>query len=280
MQFLLILLLTALAAPLARAGDGHMTGNLPEYHVSSPGAAIVTAKNLLASEIFWPYQVEIQKDVKRGDPAPILPAGSLGVLIRVEASGAARVDFGRDGLVDVPVASTDLLARANRIRTGELEKMAPNFVFAIGPRLADSAGASLRALPFVSMSSMQGFLCVFADPSAKEFPALAAALAPLRERHGVMTILFPQGRIADVGLSEQIRAANWPVPFVYDHMSEAYTHTLLPAGLEPPAVTLQTPEGRVIYASAWSPTIVPKLTAALDAAFSTVSGSSMTSSAK
>jgi hypothetical protein len=257
-----------------------MTGNLPEYDVSSPQAARVTEKNLLASEIFWPYQVELVEDVKRVAPAPILPSGSLGVLIGVEASGVARLDFGRDGLLNVPVAGTDLLARANRIRTGELEKMAPNFVFAIGPRLADSAGASLRALPFLSMNGMHGFLCVFADPSAKEFPAIAAALAPLHERHGVMTILLPQGRIPDGELREQLRAANWTVPFVYDHMSEAYTHSLLPAGLEPPAVTLQTPEGRVIYASAWSPTAVEKLTAALEEAFSTVAASRTTPSPK
>jgi hypothetical protein len=280
MQVLLILLLTIFAAPLARAGDGHMTGNLPEYHVSSPGAAIVTAKNLLASEIFWPYQVEVVKDVKPAAPAPILPAGSVGVLIRVEASGFARVDFGRDGLLDVSVASTDLLARANRIRMGELEKMAPNFVFAIGPRLADSSGPSLRALPFVSMNGIRGYLCVFADPSAKDFSALAAALAPLRERDGVMTILFPQGRVPDVQLLEQLHVANWSVPFAYDHMSEPYTHTLLPADLEPPAVMLQTPEGRVIYASSWSPTAVAKLTGALDRAFSTVAASRTTSTPK
>ena len=267
MQLLLILLLTTFAAPFARAGDGHMTGNLPEYHVSSPRAAIVTAKNLLASEIFWPYQLELVKQVRRAAPAPILPAGSLGVLIRVEGSGVARVDFGRDGLLDVPVASTDLLERANRIRTGDLEKMAPNFVFAIGPRLADSAAASLGAFPFLSMNEMHGFLCVFADPNAQDFSAITAALAPLRESRGVMTILFPQGRISDLELREQVRASNWAVPFVYDHMSEAYTHTLLPAGVEPPAITLQTPDGRLIFASAWSPTIVPKLTAALDGTF-------------
>ena len=70
----------------------------------------------------------------------------MGVLIRVEASGLARIDFGRDGLYEVPVGATDLVERANRIRTGELRKMAPNFVLAIGPRLVDSAGAHAAPL--------------------------------------------------------------------------------------------------------------------------------------
>lgn len=275
-----LLLLIAFAASVARAGDGHMTGNLPEYHVSAPRAAVVTEKNLLAREVFWPYQVELVKDLKRAAPAPILPAGSLGVLIRVETSGVARIDFGRDGLLDVPVASTDLLARANHIRTGELEKLAPNLAFAIGPRLADSSGPELRALPFVTLNGIRGYLCVFADPSTQDFSAIAAALAPLRERPGVMTILFPQGRVPDVDLRERLRAANWPVPFMYDHMSEAYTRTLLPVGLKPPVVVLQSAEGRVIFASAWTPTSVPKLTAALDAAFGLEPTSATASSPK
>ena len=62
-----------------------------------------------------------------------MQAGNVGVLIRVEAPGVARVDFGRDGLHEVPVVKTDLVERANQIRRGEAEKLAPNFLLAIGP---------------------------------------------------------------------------------------------------------------------------------------------------
>ena len=42
------------------------------------------------------------------------------------------------------------------------------------------------------------FLCVFAEPAAESTAALAKALAPLRGRRGVETILFPQGRAPDL----------------------------------------------------------------------------------
>ena len=211
--------------------------------------------NLLESERFWPYQVALGKD------------GAIGVLIRVEGGGVARVDFGRDGLRSVPVAATDLVARANRIRRGELDKMAPNFVLAIGSRLVDSGGPKLAPYPLEAARAKPGYLCVFADPNDASFEEIAKSLAPLGERHGVTTILFPQGRVPDATVREKLQALGWTVPFVYDHLSEAYTRTLLPDTLEQPAVLLQTSEGRVLLASAWSANAMPELTNALDSAF-------------
>src|SRR5687767_607823 len=80
----------------------------------------VTEANLLGSERYWPYQVELTRRFEAPDRA--LEPGTSGVLIRVEDADVARIDFGRDGLYEVPVASTDLVARANQVRTGELEK--------------------------------------------------------------------------------------------------------------------------------------------------------------
>lgn len=217
--------------------------------------APVSAANLLSNERFWPYHVAVSKD------------GSVGVLIRVEAGAVARIDFGRDGLRNVPIADTDLVERANQIRSGELDKMTANFVLAIGSRLVDSSGPKLAPYPLETAATKPGFLCVFADPSAANFAEVAKALAPLGERHGVTTILFPQGQRSDASLREQLQALGWAVPFVYDHLSEAYTRTLLPGTLPPPAVLLQTKEGRVLLESAWSADLAPKLIAALDSAF-------------
>ena len=104
---------------------------LPASLRAADGAypAAVTEQNLLASERYWPYHVALTK------PFQALRPGTTGVLIRVESSSVARIDFGRDGLFEVPVAATDLVARANRVQRGELAKRAPNFVFALGPRL-------------------------------------------------------------------------------------------------------------------------------------------------
>lgn len=262
MNRLIVLFAILAAASAVHAADRALTDGLPEHHAAEPNAAPVTDANLLANDRFWPYQVELLQSARSE-----LPGGSVGVLIRVEPGGVARIDFGRDGLREVPVDATDLVARANRVRSGELEKAAPNFLLALGPRLLDPAAETLRAFPFESSAGKPGFVCVFADPGARNFAALAAALAPLRERHGVMMILFPQGEHPDSKVREKLRALSWPVPFVYDHLSEAYSRTLLPSGLRAPAVMLQTSEGRVLLESPWHADLAFELEVAIDDAF-------------
>jgi hypothetical protein len=243
--------------------QGNLGDDLSTYRAADTRAAAVTAQNLLASERFWPYQVALAKPWRppgQSEPlAPHLP----GVLIRVEASGAARIDFGRDGLYEVPVEVTDLVDGANRVRRGELEKLAPNFVLDVGPRLADPSADALRLLGLRAAAGHEAFLCVFADPGTAGFPELAAALAPLRERPGLLTVLFAQGDHPDERLREQLRALAWPVPFVLDHLAEPYTRSLLPERMPPPALLLLSPEGRVRFASVWGPAVRAALDAAL-----------------
>jgi hypothetical protein len=234
---------------------------------ADPTAPPVTVKNLLASERFWPYHVALAKAWTPPGQPQALPAGTRGVLIRVESADLARVDFGRDGLFAVPVDATDLVAQAERVRRGELPKTAPNFALAIGPRLLDSSATPLRPVDFQQTAQRPGFLAVFADPTAEGFPALAKALAPLRGRGGVETILFPQGSPPDAQVAERLRSLDFPVPFVNSRMSEPYTRTLLADPARFPSVTLQTGEGRLLYADAWSEQSLPALSAALAESF-------------
>jgi hypothetical protein len=189
------------------------------------------------------------------------------VLIRVETSTRARIDFGRDGVHEVPIEQTDLVARADRVRRGELAKAAPNFVWAIGARLLDSAAPVLAPVSLVRVAGDRVFLCVFADPRADDFPALTRELAPLRERRGVATILFPQGERPDAEVHERLRSLGWTVPFVHDHLSESYTRSLLTDGAPSPVVMLQTDEGRVLLQRGVGPKLVPELERAIDGSF-------------
>jgi len=192
--------------------------------------------------------------------------------------GLARIDFGSGGKYDVPVGKTDLVELANRIRRGELAKAAPNFTLAMRMKLVDSDRAELTSLSPEAMADRPGFLCVFADPAASGFEALAAALAPLRDRHGVMTILFPQSAQKDARVLARLRALGWHAHFVYDFLSEAYTGTLLAPGTAIPAIVLQTNEGRVVFEGAASPEIVPALAASIDRAFGGAPASASASS--
>jgi hypothetical protein len=183
----------------------------------------------------------------------------------VEDAGVARIDFGRHGLYDVPVGDTDLVERANRVRRGELDKVAPNFALALGPRLFDPRTMLRVGLP--AAAERPGFLCVFADPGAEGFAELATGLAPLHDRHGVWTILFPQGDHPDAEVSEQMGSLGWTATVVLDYLSEPYTRTLVNEETPLPYLMLQTNEGRVLFRSGWTPDVMPALAAALDAAF-------------
>ncbi len=262
----LIALSLGLPSAPARGEDDVGADPLPEHHVAEPAAAAVTEENLLASERFWPYQVALAKPWQPPGRSEPLPPGIDGVLIRVEESGVARIDFGRDGLYEVPVSATDLVARANRVRAGELEKMAPNFVLDVGPRLMDAAADSLRPFGLRTTAVHDRFLCVFADPGAEGFAELAQALAPLRNRSGLLTVLFAQGKHPDARLRDQLRSLEWPTPFVLDHLAEPYTPSLLGEGVQRPALLLVTREGRVLFRGPWRPGAMTELGEALDRA--------------
>jgi hypothetical protein len=262
---LLLLLPSLLLAVHARAQPGLESGGF-DHHAEDASAEVVTQRNLLASERFWPYQVALSEPWRPPGREEQLAPGIAGVLIRVEDSGLARIDFGRDGIFEVPVDATDLIERANRVRLGELDKMAPNFVLDIAPRLADSAGDSLRPFGVRTALERSGFLCVFADPSAQGFGELAAALGPLADRAGVLTVLFPQGEHSDARLREQLRSLGWPTPFVFDHLAEPYTQSLLGEATPLPALLLVTREGRVRFQRSWTPAVMPELTGAIDRA--------------
>jgi hypothetical protein len=185
------------------------------------------------------------------------------VLIRVEPGGYARLDFGRDGLARVPLSATDLVARANDVRLGRAEKPAPNFLWAIGARLVDSTAENVRAFPFEDAASHTAFLCVFADPWKREFAGLVTALEPVTRRAGVQTILFPQSQRPDSQVAGQLRAMKWTPPFVYAHLSEPYTESLLDDPKALPAVLLVTADGRVLHQERLSRDSARRLEAAL-----------------
>jgi len=234
---------------------------------SSLGAAgaVVTAADLLDHEQLWPYRVTLTEAWQPpGDAAP-LTAGTVGVLIRVETGGVARIDFSSEGKYEVPIEKTDLVESANRIERGELAKPAPNFFYAIGTHLVDSAAESLAPLEPETIYDRHTYLCVFADPGGKQFAELAKALRSLKAHSDVETILFPQSEQPDAATRDQLRAADWKVPFVYGFLSVPYTRTLVGEGTSFPTVMLLTNEGRLLFQEAWQAGTMPRLQAAVDA---------------
>lgn len=267
---LILSFLLLLCVPLRLPADPAPERSAVGYWFADPSAPAITQKNLLASERFWPYRVSLTSAWQppgRDDP---LHARAAGVLIRVEErSGLARIDFGGLGVLETPVEQTDLLDSANRIRLGQQGKLAPNFVTALGPRLVDPASDELRGPDPEDVVTRPGFLCVFADPGADSFTAIARALAPLKDQRSVMTVLFPQGAVADAAIAKRLRSVDWKVPFVLARMSEGYTDSLVGEKAAFPLVLLQTNEGRALFEGPWRPEIAAELAAQLEAAFGT-----------
>jgi hypothetical protein len=264
-SFPAVLAFSICCAALAQGWDA---GELSAWVARDDAAAPVTQETLLANDRFWPYQVAAAERMESGGRTIL--AGSTGVLIRVESEGVARVDFGRDGIVEMPIAATDLVERANRVRTGELEKEAPNLAWAIGPRLIDASAEPPAPVSFLDVRRAEAFVTVFADPASASFDEIAQSLAPLRDHPRVMTVLLAQGLLTDAGVYARLRAVGWRVPYLLGHLGAPYTRTLLSGSVEPPAVALQTAEGRLLFESPWNPEAASQLRAALEAAFPAV----------
>ena len=130
----------------------------------------------------------------------------------------------------------------------------------LGPRLIDPATAKIYPFPEAARNLV--FLCVFADPWRVEFGPLVSELEAFR-RPGMLLMLFPQGRRPDREVQGQLLAMKWTAPFVFDHLSEPYTKTLLSPEIPLPAVQLQTGEGRVLYEGRWSSAALREIDAAL-----------------
>jgi len=257
--------LLAASCLLLAAASASAEGELAVPPVADPAAAPVSEANVLASERFWPYYVSLREAWKPAASEEALGVGLRGVLIRVETSVLARVDFGRDGLQMVPIRVTDLIERANGIRTGEIEKTAPNFTLAIAPRLIDSGSDRMRPIPFSDALRARGFITVFA--TREQLREMAAGLAPMATRSDVPTIVFPQGEVTDQRVRRILVDLAWAAAFVFDHLAEAYTPSLLAEGLSIPAVMLQTAEGRVLFQSDWNPDAGRRLARALEENF-------------
>lgn len=223
----------------------------PTFDATAPEAPAVTTDSLLANERFWPYHVALTETIigTSLSTGTTVPAKRRGVLIRVDPDGAhVRIDFGRDGRATVPVAQTDIVARANGVRTGAMDKDASNIVFMFAPRLVDPSQDQLMPYRYPHEAGKDYMLMVFADPTDLAFDAQVAQFRSLAQHPEIMTILFPQAQLHDREVRQILRDYDWQVPYLYDHLSEYYTPSLLPDGLEAPAVLLLSVEGRLHFA--------------------------------
>jgi len=109
------------------------------------------------------------------------------------------------------------------------------------------------------------YLCVFANSRSASFKAVARSIATRAPRADVAVLFFPQGDVPDVEVGERLRSLGSPVPFLWNHLSEPYTATLLAAEPNFPRWLLLSAEGRRIAEGAWGRRSSARIEAALSA---------------
>lgn len=262
---------------LVAAGSGHASTRAPaDAPPSAPktgatgdaGSAGPGPQDWLSQERLWPYRVSLREPWDAaGRLSRSLPAGLTGVLIRLESASLARVDFGRDGLHDVPLALTDFAERRERIRSGEQVKDGPNFVVALGPRLVDPSTVPPSMLSYSRAELFQTFVCVFFDASAgpEQLAALQSQLsAAVGQRDDRLVVLFPLGDRSDSEIGGMLREIGWNAVFLPDHLSEPYAESLGGSALPLPSLHLTSAEGRLLVAGPWSDELLSRLAAVAD----------------
>jgi hypothetical protein len=222
----------------------------------------VDLDNLYANEAYWPYQIQLTREWK--------PAGregdfawGLGVLLRVDPDQRLRVDFGHHGKHWVPAEATDVLARANALREGATRKLGPNLVTAIGNRLLDPSGETLRPVT-TDLKAQWAFLLAIADPADPGFGDLARALEGPAIREGLTVVLVSPVDYGDFKLYRVCYDQRWPGAFLRDRFGPAYAEGALEVGEEPPRLQLLTPEGRLLWTAPATPAAIEPLSALLE----------------
>ncbi len=206
----------------------------------------ITAESIYEAEEFWPNIVAVADGWQPQSTERARPKTLQGALIRVERDGTARIDLAQFGRVDVPVAQTDLVERANAVRRGEVFKHRGNLAMQLSPLLVRSDLERPGPNPSRGIKGAERILCVFADPRAETFPEIAAGFMAWVEGRNVPAIFVAQnvGRDDLSYIHGRLREVGWTAPFVYPERAATQTERLLREAPRVPWIQLLTREGR------------------------------------
>lgn len=225
---------------------------IPAVPSPSANASGIRANNIVEREESWPdIAALVEPWTPAGADAP-LKKGYRGAVIRVLEDGRVRIDFGRHGEHDIPIAATDVVARANEVAAGTRHKVAPNFLAHFGTQFVHPTTVELKPFPTPELAKSDRFLCIFADPNPPEFAQLAMQLAEMTDVPKLQGLFFPLAVAQDQvqAVKDRLQAVDWPVPFAYPQAAEKLAESLLGEVPSVPTALLVTAEGRVLHRSA------------------------------
>lgn len=224
---------------------------LPFLVLSNLGASSVelTEATIYQHSQFWPPKVTLTQSVD-SKLATVKP-GQSGVLIRLENDGEVILDLGRDGILRVPMETTDMLTQAKAIQIGQQEKQYPNWVMMVGRGLMRTGEeAKPIRIPLRDFEAYERFIVIYLAEGADYPQELRAVFAEKREwmeEEGwfpmVMAANVPGG---NAGLAEILGSDFDPGGFLQTFLVEAYMRSLHHEPEEFPYIVLTDMEGKTI----------------------------------
>jgi hypothetical protein len=214
--------------------------------VPAPDGSL-TPEDLVLRDENWPHRVRLVEPWTPESGETLRP---VGVLLQVESPEAARIDFGSQGVHDVPVAVTDLVERANEVRAKGPDSKIGNLTRMIGGALVNPAHETPRTYRR-SKVAKRDLLLVAAPPDPALLSGMAAPLARIDEREGLRVVLMVEGEAETSEVLATLHALGWGTPFLRQRFVQAVTEGYLREDRTLPWVALLTPNGRSLYEGPW-----------------------------
>ncbi len=209
----------------------------------------ITAENLPLRDDYWPQKVHLTKSWAPESGEAVRP---IGVLVRVESPELARIDFGHQGIHEVPIGVTDLVERANELREQGPGSKIGNVTRMIGGALGDPRSEVWQPYPRSEVAG-QDFLLVAAPLDAALLREMAEPLARVDAMNGVRVIYMAQGDTTTEEILRVLHEIGWTTPFLRQRFVRAATDGYLGEELTLPWLGLLTPNGRVLHQGPWPP---------------------------
>ncbi len=203
---------------------------------------------LYADEASWPTRVWLEEPMVDASGEVVVKPKRPGVLVFVRRNGDLRVDFGRQGAHTVPIARTNFVGEAARVRSGEASKTYPNLLGMVMNRVVEFDAERLRPHKLDADAIRGGrILLVFADAATADVEALSAFAAGVKAAGDVrLTTFVPITDERDGDVAIDLLAGGWSDPFVMTPMARSYVPAMLEPGTPRPFARLSTDEGRIL----------------------------------
>lgn len=203
---------------------------------------------------YWPQYVELKQRLEIS--GSFLRADRKAVLIRLIDESVGLVDFGRQGVHEIPLEVTDFAERFDDLRYGRAFKRLPNVFEMLGPRMLKEAQGELETLKFVGDDAVEtfrftGVLFVYL-PADLEFPANSKSefseVMSIASGAEIAVLVIPQAPISQTTLKENLLGKGLENFYLlYDFVVSGYIDSLVHRPNEQFLCVLTDPDGKVIF---------------------------------